>query len=145
VIDAAGGVEPELEGRQEFGQPAGRAEGGEPLVDGLPRAVPAGQIPPRAAGAEPVEHPAEGDPVILPLAAPPGWGGREEGGEDGPLGVGEVASVHDRLEARLTSNDSADRAEFVVAVMAAPLPGTPEYHEAVATFREYEQLRLAAQ
>jgi hypothetical protein len=33
----------------------------------------------------------------------------------------------------------APPAEFVAAVMAAPLPGTPEYHAAVAPFREYEE------
>jgi hypothetical protein len=33
--------------------------------------------------------------------------------------------------------------EFVAAVLSAPLPGTPEYHEAVAAFREVKLRQLA--
>jgi hypothetical protein len=38
----------------------------------------------------------------------------------------------------------APPAEFLAAIMAAPLPGTPEYHDAVAPFRELDEQRLAA-
>jgi hypothetical protein len=31
--------------------------------------------------------------------------------------------------------------EFIAALQTAPLPGTPEYYEAVASFREYERNR----
>jgi hypothetical protein len=35
----------------------------------------------------------------------------------------------------------APPAEFVAALLASPLPGTPEYHDAVARFRELERAR----
>src|SRR5436309_5569977 len=110
VVDEAGCVQPELQGGQDVGQRAGPAEVAEPVVDRLPRAVPAGQVPPRAAGPQPVEDAAEDRPVVPPLPAPAAGLGGEERGEDRPLGVGEVASVHTRSEARPPSTDSADRA-----------------------------------
>jgi hypothetical protein len=33
----------------------------------------------------------------------------------------------------------APPAEFVTAILASPLPGTPEYHDAVAKFRDYQR------
>jgi len=66
----------------------------------------------------------------------------------GNVGVpaGELLYVFpDMLAHYVKVHRYAPPAKFVAAVMVAPLPGTPEYHEAVAAFREYEQRRRAGQ
>ena len=64
----------------------------------------------------------------------------------GNVGVpaGDVLFAAPQMVAHyVTAHRYAPPAEFVAAVMSAPLPGTPEYHEAVAAFREIRLRRLA--
>ncbi len=62
----------------------------------------------------------------------------------GNIGVptGDLLYVAPEMLAHyITAHRYAPPAEFVAALMASPLPGTPEYHDAVARFRVYERAR----
>src|SRR5512142_694403 len=60
-----------------------------PVVDGLPRAVPLGQIPPRAAGPHPMQHPVDHPAVIGPPPPLPNID-RQQRHQPGPLLVGQL-------------------------------------------------------
>src|SRR5262249_22062005 len=64
----------------------------------------------------------------------------------GNIGVpaGEVLYAAREMVAHYVEvHRSAPPAEFVAAVLSAPLPGTPEYADAVAAFREVKLRQLA--
>ena len=65
----------------------------------------------------------------------------------GNVGVpaGDVLSAAPEMVAHyVEAHRYAPPAEFITAVLSAPLPGTPEYAEAVAPFREIMLRQLAA-
>lgn len=64
----------------------------------------------------------------------------------GNVGVpaGDLLYVAPELLAHyIEAHRYAPPAEFVTAIMASPLPGTPEYHDAVAKFRDYQRKHLS--
>src|SRR5262249_16642764 len=88
-VDEPGLVELQLERLDDAVEQAALAQRGEPVVDGLPRPEPLGQVTPGGPGVEPPEDAVEHQPVVLPLPAGLGRTRREELGQQRPLVVGQ--------------------------------------------------------
>src|SRR5262249_55404916 len=117
-VDEPGLVELQLEPLDDAVEQAALAQRGEPVIDGLPRPEPLGQVTPGGPGVEPPEDAVEHQPVVLPLPAGLGRTRREELGQQRPLVVGQFVSLHAPLEATTTTCDSPDRA------LASAIQGT---------------------
>lgn len=61
-------------------------------IDGLPRAIALGQIPPRRARGQDPEHPVE-DRAMIPIIAALCLTWRQQGGEERPRRIGEFMTV----------------------------------------------------
>jgi hypothetical protein len=83
-----------------------------PVIDSLPVPEPLGQIPPRAPGQHPVEHPVDDQPVIIPPVSLPRMGGQQRR-QSRPLRISQIMPpqpvlIHGPIQPEIGNQDLWD-------------------------------------